>query len=278
MLFLCLAILSSCAISLLMRVSADKTSAKLSMLGINYLICALLSAGYAGFDLFCPEVAGFPTAVALGVVNGVLFLGGFMLCQWNTIHNGIVLTSIFMKLGLLVPMALSVIVFRELPTWTQILGFCMALTAILLINSGSKTKGKRMRWQLIVMLFLCGGADAMSKVYETIGAAVLSDQFLFYTFLMAFGLCAALVACKKERPGLREVLFGAAIGIPNFFASKFLLLALTDLPAVVVFPSFSIATMLVASLAGMVFYKERLRKLQWVALAVIVGALVLLNI
>jgi multidrug transporter EmrE-like cation transporter len=46
----------------------------------------------------------------------------------------------------------------------------------------------------------------------------------------------------------------------------------------VVFPSFSIATMLLATLAGVVFYKERLSKLQWLALIAIVAALFLLNI
>mgnify|MGYP002511540765 CR=1 FL=1 len=72
--------------------------------------------------------------------------------------------------------------------------------------------------------------------------------------------------------------FGAAIGIPNFFSSKFLLLSLADLPAVVVFPSFSIATMLVASLAGVLFFKERLEKRQWFAVLFIILALLLLNI
>ena len=88
----------------------------------------------------------------------------------------------------------------------------------------------------------------------------------------------AVVVYKKERPGMREIFFGAAIGIPNFFSSKFLLLALGDLPAVVVYPSFSVATMLITTLVGVFFFKERLTKFQWLALAVIVAALVLLKI
>lgn len=278
MIFLCLAILSSSAISLLMRVSTDKISARLSMLGFNYLTCALLSAAYAGFDLLCPEIPGFSATVALGVVGGFFFLGGFVLCQWNSANNGIVLTSIFMKLGLLVPMALSVLVFREMPTLPQIIGFILALGAIILINLGNSEAGGRFRWQLPVMLLLCGGSDAMSKVFEVLGTEELSDQFLFYTFAMALALCAGLVIFKKERPGIRELLFGTAIGVPNFFSSKFLLLALGELPAVVVFPSFSVATMLIVTMVGVLFFKERLRKFQWAALAGIIVALVLLNI
>lgn len=278
MIFLCLAILSSAAISLLMRISAGKISAKRSMLSVNYLVCALLGAGYAGFDLICLEVAGFPFAILLGVVCGVMLLGGFVLFQRNTAQNGIVLSSIFMKLGLLVPMAVSVLFFRELPTWMQTAGFCLAVLAIVLINLKSEGGTGRFHWQLLAMLLLCGGADAATKVFEVAGNGALADQFLFYSFAVALVLCLALVIFKQERPGVRELLFGAAIGVPNFFSSKFLLLALKDLPAVVVFPSFSIATMLIATLAGVCFFRERLGKLQWVALGAIVAALLLLNL
>ena len=277
MLFLCLAILSSSAISVLMRFSAGKISAKLSMLSFNYLICAFLGAAYAGFDLLRPDISGFPLTVAFGFISGIFYLGGFVLFQWNTAKNGIVLSSVFMKLGLLVPMVLSVVLFHELPTFNQILGFCIAIAAIVLINFSSNVGG-RFRWQLLAMLILCGGSDAMSKVFKVFGPEVLSNQFLFYTFAFALLLCIGLVIYKKERPGIREFLFGAAIGIPNFFSAKFLLLSLQDLPAVVVFPSFSIATMLVASLAGVLFFKERLEKRQWFAVLFIILALLLLNI
>ena len=278
MVFLCLAILSSCAIALFMRISANKVTAKLSMLSVNYLICSLLGAAYAGFDLICPDISGFSTTVALGVVGGVLFLVSFMLLQWNTARNGIVLSSVFMKLGLLVPMTLSVLFFHEIPTWNQITGFCIALIAIVLINANKENSKNRFRWELLVLLLMGGGADAMTKIFEVLGPAALSNQFLFYIFAVALVLCAILVVYKKEHPGIRELLFGAAIGIPNFFSSKFLLRSLADLPAVVVYPSFSIATMLTTTLVGVFFFKERLQKLQWLALIAIVAALCLLNI
>lgn len=278
MVYLCLAVLSSTAISFIMRTSTGKVSARLSMLGINYLVCSLLGAVYAGFDLLPAGASGFSFTAIAGAVSGILYLGGFVLFQWNTAKNGIVLSSIFMKLGLLVPMVLSVLLFGEFPTFVQIAGFCIAVFAIVLINfQKEKTEG-RFLLPLVGMLLTCGGADVMSKVFEAWGPAALSEQFLFYTFAVAFILCALLVVCKKERPGIRELLFGTAIGIPNFFSAKFLLLSLNHLPAVVVFPSFSIGTMLLTTVAGVCFFTERLQKLQWVALSAIILALLLLNI
>lgn len=278
MLYLLLAILSSSLISIITRISSDKISGNLSMLAVNYVICAFLAAAYAGFDLITPEISGFALSSGLGIISGFLYLGAFVLLQINMKKNGVVLSSIFMKLGLLVPIAVSVLVFRETPTLIQILGFCLAVFAIILINPKKEGGSKGVGFGLILLLLIGGSADVMSKIYERLAPAALSDQYLFYTFTTALILCILLVIRKKEHLGLRELFFGTIIGVPNFFSSKFLLGALAKLPAVVVFPSFSVATMLLVTLTGVAVFKERLSKIQWFALAAIIVALVLLNI
>jgi len=278
LLFLMLAILSSATISIIMRISSDKVSGNLSMLAMNYLICAVLGAAYAKFKLWVPAFSGFSLTVGLGALSGVIYLGGFVLLQVNIRKNGIVLSSVFMKLGLLVPILMSVLFFHEQPTLPQVVGFCIALGAIVLINLKKDATSKGFHFGLIALLLLGGGADAMSKVFEMLGPAALSDQFLFYTFAVAFLLCLGLVICKKERPGVRELIFGTLVGVPNFFSAKFLLGALTKLPAVVVYPSFSVATLLLVTLTGVAVFRERLSKIRWAALAAIIVALVLLNI
>ena len=278
MLFLLLAVFSSAMISIMMRVSADKTSANLSTLATNYLVCSLLGAGYAGFDLAAPEVPGYWVTLLLGLVSGVLYLAGLVMFQANTRRRGVVLSAVFMKLGLLVPMVAAVLLFHEIPTAVQILGFCIALFAILLINLKKDGSGKGFGFGLIVMLLLSGGADVMAKLFDVYAPADLSSLYLFYTFGTAFLLCAVLAAVKKERPGFRELLYGTLIGIPNFFSAKFLLGALTQLPAVVVYPSFSVGTMLLVTVTGVAVFRERLSRRQWVAMGAIIVALALLNI
>lgn len=278
MLFLLLAILGSSMVSIVMRISSGRIAANLSMLAVNYLVCSFLGAVYAGFDLWTWSTSGFAMMVGLGVISGILYLAGFVMLQRSVQKNGVVLSSVFMKLGLLVPIAMSLVFFHEIPTLAQIAGFCIAVGAIILINLKKNSGHGDFGMGLILLLLLGGGCDAMSKVFEVVGNAALSEQFLFYTFLMAFLLCAALVIRSGERPGMREMMFGALIGIPNFFSAKFLLLALTKLPAVVVYPSFSVATLLVITLTGVAVFRERLSRLQWIAVAAIVAALVLLNI
>lgn len=278
MIFLLLAIFSSSMISILMRVSSDKVSANLSMVATNYLVCSMLGAAYAGFELVVPKVPGFSLTIWLGLISGVLYLTSLVLFQINTRRHGIVLSSVFMKLGLLVPIVMSVLFFREMPTPSQAAGFCLAVFAIVMINLKSDGRQTGFGIGLIIMLLLSGGADVMAKVFDVFAPGSLSSLYLFYTFATACVLCLGLVLYQKERPGFRELLYGVLIGIPNFFSAKFLLGALTKLPAVVVYPSFSVATMLIVTIAGVAVFRERLSKIQWIALAVIIGALILLNL
>ena len=84
----------------------------------------------------------------------------------------------------------------------------------------------------------------------------------------------------------KNILLTGVGGQGIILAAKMLTIGLMDvrgmtvnsLQAVVVFPSFSIGTMLVVTVAGVLLFKERLQKLQWLALASIIAALFLLNI
>ena len=278
MLFLILAILSSSIIAIFMRISSNRVSANLSMLAVNYLVCVCLGAVYADFDPAASTQASFGITILMGIVSGFLYLGGFVLFQHNTRKNGMVLSSIFMKLGLLVPVVMSVLLFKEAPTVSQIGGFLLAVFAIVLINLKKDCAEKDFGPGLILMLLMCGGSDAMSKVFERIGPSEFSDFYLLCTFTVAFFLCVGLVLYKKEKPGVQEILFGTLIGIPNFFSAKFLLGALVHIPAVIVYPVYSVGTILAVSLTGVLAFRERLEKRQWIGMGMILVALVLLNV
>lgn len=278
MVYLLLAIASSAMVSIVMRLSEGKTSGGTGMLAMNYLMCLMVSGACMGFGNMLPQASGFAMAAGMGAVNGLLYLLGFVLLRFNVKKNGVVLSATFMKLGLLVPMVVSVCFFHEMPTAMQAAGFCIALTAIVLINFEKEESAMSSRLGLLLLLLAGGGADAMSKLFEELGDQALSEQFLFYTFAAAFALCLALMCWKKERPDRWDVLFGLLIGIPNYFSARFLLRALESLPAVIVYPTYSVATIVVVTLAGVCFFRERLGKRQWIAVGAIVAALALLNL
>jgi len=278
MLYLLLAIVSSAMVSIIMRLSSEKVSGNVGMLAVNYLMCLAVAWAYAGWDGFLPHGHGVPAAVLMGSVNGFFYLAGFLLLQTGVKKYGVVLSSVFMKLGLLVPIVVSVAAFGEKPALLQAVGFCLAVTAIVLINYREDGTEMRFRAGLLLLLLAGGSGDAMSKVFEELGNPALSEQFLLYTFAAALVLCAALMLRRKQRPGKWEVLFGLLIGIPNYFSARFLLRSLESLPAVIAYPTFSVGTILVITVTGLGLFRERLSRRQWLAVAIILLALVLLNI
>lgn len=82
---------------------------------------------------------------------------------------------------------------------------------------------------------------------------------------------------KKQKTTGKDILFGILIGIPNYFSARFLLLALGSLPAIVVYPVYSVATIVCITLAGVVLFREKLTRQKGLAMGLIMAALFCIN-
>lgn len=276
MLYLILAILSSMLVSVVMRLSQQKCQSRLAVLAMNYVMCSLMALLFMNQPLI-PQGEGSGFALGLGLVNGALYLGSFMLLQYNIRINGVVLPSTFMKLGIVVPTLMSIFAFGESLTLLQGVGLVAAVAAIWLIGSEKgQGKAKSIGW-LLILLAAGGVTDGTSKIYEELGAAALKDHFLMTTFFVALLLCALLCVVKKETITRREIVYGLALGIPNYFSARFLLLSLGEIPAVIAYPTYSVGTIVAVTLAGLILFREKISKRQMTALIIILAALILLN-
>lgn len=278
MIYLVLAILSSVSVSLLMRLSETKVSNNVSLLLMNYVMCTILALYFTGFNGITDQIPGKGLAIGLGVINGIFYLMSFVLFQYNVKKNGVVLSSTFMRLGVLVSMVLSIVVFGERPEVLQIIGFVIALGAILLIQTDKEKTEVSFKAGLLILLLLNGSADAMSKIYDEVGTAACEEYFLLFTFIFALLLCAGLVLKRKEKLGIAEMIYGMLIGIPNYFSARFLLKSLAHVPAVIAYPTNSVAVIVLISVGGVLFFKEKISRRQMTAMGAILVALVLLNI
>ena len=279
MIYLILAVISSALVSVVMRLSQRFARNNITMLAANYVMCTAAAAILAGGMI--PAGEGAALTMGLGSFCGVLYLLGFVLLQWNIQRNGVVLPATFQKLGVLVPTIAAITVFGETARWTQLLGIAVAIGAILLMQgSGARTgEGNTKNFAGLIALLMCGGlSDVMSKVFQTWGNADHGNYFLVFTFLIALVLCLALCAVKKQSVTVPDVLCGLALGVPNYMSARFLLWALREVPAVVVYPSFSVGTIIVVTLVGMFCFREQVEKRKLAALGLILGALVLLNV
>lgn len=278
MLYFLLAVLSSVLISVIMRLSETRIRNNVSMLACNYATCTAMAVFMTGGWNLLPREEGLGFALVLGAVSGVLYLAGFLLLQWNIHQNGVALSATFMKLGVAVPILMAIVVFGEMPGALQVLGIALAVSAILIIQS-EKGHGKAASGAGLILLLLAGGlADSTSKIFETWGRAALKNHYLFYTFAMALVLCVCICIARRQSLLPADTLFGVAVGIPNYFSARFLLLSLEQIPAVIAYPAFSVSTIVAVTLISAAFFKERLSRRQMAGMGVILASLVLLNL
>lgn len=271
MLYLVLAIFSSAMVSIAMRFSEAKIQSSMGLLASNYLVCSVTAFIYCRTFAFTAPLMGF------SAVNGLLYLAGFILMQFNIQKNGVVLSSTFMKLGVLVPVLASMIFFKEMPTALQMLGLCLAVSSIVLLKKRQSSQNLMMGPLLLMMI--CGGmTDFTSKIFETLFETGYKDMFLLMTFLSALFFCLGLVVVRKELISRNELVYGLLVGIPNYFSARFLLLALGSVDAVVAYPTYSVATILVVTMLGKILFHEHLSKRQLTVMALILVSLILLNI
>ena len=203
---LILAIIASSLVSIMMRVGEGRAKNNISMLSVNYFLCMILAIIYTGVGNLMQTGEGLGTAIGLGSINGFFYIASLILFQNSVKKNGVVLSSIFMKLGIMMPLIISILLFGEMPTMVQVIGFVIAVTAIVIINMKEKeenvTNHKTNRTSpvklgLILVLVGCGMADGMSKIYQELGTREFEELFLVCTFVIAFILSVLFVKYKK---------------------------------------------------------------------------------
>lgn len=279
MLFLFLALLSSAVLALVLKYLNSANA--YGVYFVNYITCALLA-----FAAMEPKALynGDATPCWLGGITGLVYLASLAANGYSIHKNGAILSSVFTRLGVLVPILLSVTLFGERPTLLQALGVALAVAAAVVMNGlpgkaeTTSAGNKVYLLPLILTLLLNGTADAMSKVFTQLGRRQDDGLFMFYIFLFA-GLDTLVLLVRERRPiTRRDVFFGVLAGVPNFLSSRLLLAALGELPAFLVYPSYSVGVILVISVASFFVFQERLNHRQMGAAGMILGALVLLNL
>lgn len=288
MIYLICAIVFSALVSIIMRAGESKIKSTFGMFVANYVVCMILAIATRTEDFLLPAGEGSLFVWGLGLISGVLFLLSFVLLQINIQKNGVVLAAVFMKLGLIVSILIAILAFKEVPGWGQVIGIGIAIVAIFVFNikkngQNGEDKEKKIEQEgfgilLLLLLLLCSGVtDSMANIYDKLGPANCKDDYLLIVFAVA-ALCALLMKIyKKEAIGRADLVVGCLLGIPNYFSSKFLLLALGQVNAVVVYPVYSVATVVLITLAGVLFFKERLDKQKIIGIALVSIALILLN-
>lgn len=303
MIHLSFAILFSASIALIFKFSENRgfnryvvTSANYSAASLVSLIIILsskLELPFVSFPVGWEDVAAlFPPAGSLllerasltwgavvGIPAGLFFFLSFIFYQKGINENGAGLAGAFAKIGILVPMSFSIVIWNEIPTAIQGAGIFLSVLSILLVNVSFENFGAgRLRLTLLALFLFSGLAEFSNKVFQEYGMIDHKPVFLFFVFFTAFVISLLFLLGRGVKPSLGAIVTGLLVGLPNLFCSYFLILSLDRIKASVVFPAYTAATIVLISMGGYFIFGERLERKERVSIALTIVALVLINL
>lgn len=294
MIWLVLAVACSIGIASLFKLAERLDLDRTALLTVNYAAGAVLAAVLQGVGRAEGLDAGL---VALGVAQGVLFIGGFWLFSLAIRRAGMGLAAGVMRLSVVVPVMAAALVWGEAVSLAQMAGLALAGVAFVLVSrpppdlasddTGSVAPTGEARgstFGLLLLLFLAGGlVDVLNKAFtETYAARVPGSLFLLFVFGVAFAVGAAAVVATGVRtgrwPGRAVLGWGVLLGIINYGSADFFLRAIAWAAgrAAFVFPANSVSIVVGAALIGRFVWGERLSRANVAGLIVAAVALVLL--
>ena len=302
MIYLIFAILCSSAIALLFKYS-ERIGAKIyTVTCSNYLIAFLtsiimiiykqnydvtkgnlsfiseFSRAISSADYIMSPYSSIIFGLIFGPVAGIFFFSSFIYYQKSVKVNGVSLSGTFSKLGVLVPMILSIVLWNEIPTLIQAAGIAVTVVAIIIVNrSSDKESELSVNRSLMALFFLGGMVEFSNKIYQKYAMIEYKEVFLFMVFVSAFIISLGFLIREKTRIELRDVAVGFAVGIPNLFTSYFLIMALDTIKASVAFPVFSAGTILIITAAGSVIFREQIAPKNRIAIVLVITAIILMN-
>ncbi len=238
------------------------------------LIGIIISLSTTGFRL---GFSGFTVLIAfLSGLNGII-MSYCSIKAFSTINLSVY--SVFSMLGgMMLPFVFGIIFYNESLTFLKVL--CVVLIAASLFLTMDKTKrnDKKAYFYYAGIFFFNGMSGVLAKIHQSGADALENGNYLAYTHMTSFLICAAIVLVKKPsalRLGIRSIALSAGNSILNTAGNLLLLIALMTLPASIQYPMVT-GGVIVFSFLISLLQKEKFTWRSFLALVIAVVSTVLL--
>jgi len=209
----------------------------------------------------------------------------FILLAESIKRIGIVKTDIAQRLSLFIPILASLFIFHENISSLKFFGLVVGFAAIFL-TLNKKTKSTNTNNNLVFPLFVLLGFGIIDVLFKQIALNkdVSFTTSLFVIFCGAFCIATIItiysVVIKKVKLGFNNFIFGIVLGIFNFGNILFYLKAhkaLADNPSTV-FAAMNFGVIILGSIIGIVIFKEKISKLNYIGIALALTAVIIITL
>jgi drug/metabolite transporter (DMT)-like permease len=221
--------------------------------------------------------------IPLGLFLSFLFVGSIYAFSKSVHLSGAALSTVSSRLSVFVPIVLSIIFYNEIPNQYQYFGLFLTLVTIILFyySVGRKIEIAENRKKFIYLLAILLGigiADFFMKVFQENWTSYDKPWFLIWIFFFAF-LITLLISLRQRKVLNKLSLFlGIIMGIPNIFSSYFLIDALKEFSAVLVYPVVNLSIIVGTAIIVKIVWNEEWNIYAKFALLTGILAIVLLSL
>lgn len=284
MFFVLLSVLFTVVIFLLLK-AIEKFQLKIfQTILINYLVAAIV-----GFLLMSPVTLLKSSQYNLwwwfaGLI-ALIFVITFNLMAKTAQLGGLAMMTVANKMSVVIPILFGVFFYYEKLNYLKEIGILVALLGVFFTVYKKREEGvvdNRLIYLPILIFLGSGLADVLMNHVQMF---ILPNRFLGMFTTMLFLGCFVIsllyfigqLILKKDTICLKSWIGGVVLGIPNYFSIYFLLKALSqkNIETSLVFAVNNLLIVFLSAIVGMLFYKEKLSRINFLGLILSVLAITL---
>lgn len=255
---LALAVISASAFSLIMKFSQEKQYSVLAVGGVNYIVAAAAAALLVPWERVTTVSSGM---FLLAAVSGIGYLVTYLLLAHALRHRGITVPAAADRVSMVAPIVPSVLLWHEHLAAVQAAGVLLAVAAIVLLappGEARDTSVSRWTYLTVPLIFLTSGATRIAQKAVTEFAPDGQQPALALIWFATAGIFSVVMMQLTGWPKRAgEWIAGICLGCANLACLIFLLRALSLIPAVIAFPTFSALGLVLVSAAAFLLWNER---------------------
>jgi drug/metabolite transporter (DMT)-like permease len=278
MLFLLLSVVCSVTVGVIFKLSRHYDANPKQIVAFNYATAILLC--YFFFEPnFADETVVFPWQLYIPL--GILLPTIFLVLAKSIQQVGIVKTDAAQRLSLFIPILAAWLLFGESFSVFKVSALVIAFPALLcILNKPNQDQNSQWIYPAIVLVGF-GAIDILFK-QVALNTTLPYTTSLFVVFAISLtimvGVLLYQIGIQKQKFVFKNILFGIGVGLFNFGNILFYLKAHQEFaqnPSTV-FAGMNMGVIVLGSLVGVLAFKEKLSKLNYVGLLAAITAIVLI--
>lgn len=282
MIYLALSIFCSVTVGVLLKLAKRYQISISQAVTWNYLFAIGLSIFF-----FRPTIntLSLSSISSIHIVLGILLPSIFIFLALSVQKTGLARTDIAQRLSLFISLTAAYFIFKENYSTLKYLGIAVGFLAIIFtVHRKSTIKVSYGNWLFPLLVFIGFGIIDISfkLISQYTSLPYTTSLFLIFciAFVLSLGYVGYLVLTKKTKLQLVNFICGCVLGFFNFGNILFYLKAhqaMANNPSTV-FAAMNMGVIICGSLIGILIFKEKLSKLNYLGLTLALLAIILITL